>query len=43
MRYLCPQEFNRLSELKKAFEEKPASEQEKHSHLWEEIFKYDLH
>ena len=38
MRYLYPQEFNKLSEIKKAFSSKPIVGQQKHSHEWEEIF-----
>lgn len=38
MRYLYPQEFNKLSETKKAFLSEPVFEQQKHSHSWEEIF-----
>ncbi len=38
MRYLYPQEFNKLSEINKAFSGKPSAEQHEHSHKWEEIF-----
>lgn len=38
MRYLYPQEFNKLSETKKAFLSKIVSEQQKHSHSWDQIF-----
>lgn len=38
MRYLYPQEFNKLSEIKQAFLYKPDSQRQRHSHLREEIF-----
>jgi len=38
MRYLYPQEFNKLLETKKAFLSKPVSKRQKHSHKLEEIF-----
>lgn len=36
MRYLYPQEFNKLSEINKDFSSKTPSQQ--HSHQWEEVF-----
>ncbi len=38
MKYLYPQEFNKLSELEKDFLRKPALQQKEHSHEWEQVF-----
>ncbi len=38
MRYLYPQEINKLLKIKKTFLEKADFQQQNHSHEWEQIF-----